>query len=90
MGAEQGLGEYGQISNEQVASWNPDWIVVGAETGTIEEVRGRMLNDAAVAVTNAGRNGQVLVVRNREFLTMSHHAVSLMESMASALYGDRE
>lgn len=88
VGAEQGLGPYGQISAEQVASWNPDWIVAGAETGTIEEVRARMLAEPAVSVTTAGREGRVLVVKNREFLTMSHHAVVLMESLAEALYGD--
>ncbi|MDA0205172.1 MAG: ABC transporter substrate-binding protein [Acidobacteria bacterium] len=88
VGTEQGLGPYGQISAEQVASWNPDWIVAGAENASIEEVRQRMLKDTAVLVTEAGRTGQVLVVKNREFLTMSHHAVELMESLARAIYGE--
>ncbi len=88
VGTEQGLGPYGQISAEQVASWNPDWIVAGAEDATIEEVRERMLKDPGVSVTEAGRKGQVLVVRNREFLTMSQEAVELMESMARAFYAE--
>jgi iron complex transport system substrate-binding protein len=89
VGTEQGLGPYGQISAEQVASWNPDWIVAGAENASIEEVRERMLNDPGVSVTEAGRRGQVLVVKNREFLTMSHHAVELMESLARAIYAEK-
>lgn len=90
VGSEQGLGPYGQISAEQVASWNPDWIVAGAENASIEEVRERMLQDPGVSVTEAGRSGQVLVVKNREFLTMSHHAVELMESLAQAIYAEKK
>jgi iron complex transport system substrate-binding protein len=88
VGTEQGLGPYGQISAEQVASWNPDWIVAGAENASIEEVRERMLKDTGVSVTEAGRTGQVLVVKNREFLTMSHQSVELMESLAQAIYAE--
>lgn len=88
VGSEQGLGPYGQISAEQVASWNPDWIVAGAENASIKEVRERMLKDPGVSVTEAGRTGQVLVVNNREFLTMSQHSVELMESLARAIYAE--
>ena len=88
VGSEKGLGPYGQISAEQVASWNPDWIVAGAENASIEEVRNRMMKDPGVSVTEAGRTGQVLVVQNREFLTMSQHSVELMESIAAAIYGE--
>lgn len=90
VGTEQGLGSYGQISDEQVASWDPDWIVAGAETGTVEEVRTRILSSPGVSVTKAGRTGQVLVLKNRAFLTMSHHSVELMEGLAEALYGDSQ
>jgi iron complex transport system substrate-binding protein len=90
VGSQRGLGPYGQISAEQVASWNPDWIVAGAENASIEEVRDRMLKDPGVSVTEAGRRGQVLVVKNREFLTMSHHAVELMERLARAIYAEKK
>src|SRR5690606_20289926 len=33
--AEQGVGAYGQINSEQVAAWNPDWIIAGAEAGML-------------------------------------------------------
>jgi iron complex transport system substrate-binding protein len=90
VGTEQGLGPYGQISAEQVASWNPDWIVAGAENASIEEVRERMLKDPGVSVTEAGRRRQVLVVKNREFLTMSQYSVELMESLARAIYAENQ
>jgi iron complex transport system substrate-binding protein len=90
VGSEQGLGPYGQINAEQVASWNPDWIVAGAENASIEEVRERMLKDPGVSVTETGRTGQVLVVKNREFLTTSQHAAALMESLAKAIYAEKK
>ncbi|MCY4189403.1 MAG: ABC transporter substrate-binding protein [Bryobacterales bacterium] len=86
VGAEQGIGAYGSISSEHVASWNPDWIVCGGEPDVIESVRERLLGDAGVAVTAAGRKRQILVVNNRLYVSMSQHAVGLMEALAAALY----
>ena len=46
----------------------------------------RLLGDAGVAATTAGKTGQVLVVENRFFASMSHHAVHLMRRLAEELY----
>ncbi|MYA79742.1 MAG: ABC transporter substrate-binding protein [Acidobacteriia bacterium] len=86
VGAEQGIGPYGSISSEHVASWNPDWIVCGGEPDSNESVRERLLADPGVAVTAAGRERQILVVDNRRYLSMSQYAVGLMEALAAALY----
>lgn len=85
--AEQGVGPYGFISSEQVVAWNPDWIVAGVEAGKARSVRDRLLADPGVAVTRAGREGRVLLLEYRAYLSMSHHAVAVMESLAAALYG---
>lgn len=88
--AEQGVGPYGSITSEQVAAWNPDWIVAGVEHRHAESTRNRLLADPGVAVTRAGREGQLLLVENRAYLSMSHHAVVLMEAIAAALHaGDQ-
>ena len=84
--SEQGIGQYADISSEQVAAWNPEWIVAPAGSGAAEQVRYRLLADAGIAVTKAGRSGQILIVESRQFTTMSQHAVSLMEAIATALY----
>ncbi len=81
-----GIGQYADISSEQVAAWDPDWIVAPAASGSAEQVRARLLGDAGIAVTKAGRSGQILIVETRQFTTMSQHAVSLMEAIAAGLY----
>ena len=84
--SEQGIGPYADISSEQVAAWDPDWIVAAAGYGDAEQVRDQLLADVGISVTKAGRSGQVLIVESRQFTTMSQHAVGLMESVATALY----
>lgn len=86
--AEHGIGQYADISGEQVAAWNPDWIVTAAAHGATGQARDRLLADPGIAVTKAGRSGQILVVESRVFTAMSQHAVSLMEAIAAGLYGD--
>ena len=86
VGAERGIGPYGSISSEQVAAWNPDWIVAGGEPEFAADLRARLLADTGVAVSTAGRNGQVLIVENRRYLSMSQHVAGLLEDIAAAIY----
>ena len=86
VGSMQGLSSYAKIGSEQVAAWNPDWIISGANPGDEKALRRRLLGDAGVAATTAGKTGQVLVVENRFFASMSHHAVHLMRRLAEELY----
>lgn len=86
VGSEQGLSSYEKIGSEQIAAWNPDWIISGANPGEQRSLRLRLLSDAGVATTTAGKTGQVLVVENRFFASMSHHAVHMMQQLAEAIY----
>lgn len=86
--AEQGIGPHGMISGEQVAGWNPDWIIADAPAGEEAALRRRLLEQPGVAVTTAGRSGQILVLDHRRFITMSQHAAALVEAVAAALYPD--
>ena len=86
--SEQGIGQYADISSEQVAAWDPEWIVAPADRGATEQVRDRLLADAGIAVTQAGRSGQILIVESRQFTTMSQHAVGLMEAISAGLYAE--
>ena len=86
--AEQGIGPHGTISGEQIAAWDPDWIIADAPAGEEHAVRRRLLDQPGVAVTVAGRTGQILVLDHRRFITMSHHAANLLEAVAAALYPD--
>ena len=84
--AERGIGPYGSISSEQVAAWNPDWIIAGGELESAADLRARLLEDRGVAFSTAGRNGKVLIVENRRYLSMSQHVVGLLEDIAAAIY----
>ena len=84
--AEQGIGPYGSISSEHVAAWNPDWIVAGGEPGSAADLRASLLADTGVAISPAGRNGRVLIVENRRYLSMSQHVAGLLEDIAAAIY----
>ena len=86
--AEQGIGPHGDIGSEQIAAWDPDWIVADAPAGDEAAVRRRLLDHPAVAVTTAGRTGQILVIDHRQFITMSQYAAGLTETVAAALYPD--
>ena len=86
--AEHGVGAHGMIGGEQIAAWNPDWIIADAPAGGEAAARLRLLDHPAVAVTTAGRSGQVLVLDHRRFITMSQYAAGLTEAVAAALYPD--
>ena len=85
--AEQGIGQYADISGEQVAAWDPEWIVTAAAHGAAGQARDRLLADPGIAVSKAGRSGQILVVESRLFTAMSQHSIGLMEAIAAGLYG---
>jgi iron complex transport system substrate-binding protein len=85
--AEQGLGGFPTISAEQVAAWQPDFIVAGADTNRFDETRRRLLSDPAIAASRAGRAGRLILIDNRYFLTVSQHVVKAIRALADGLYG---
>ncbi|MEW6736549.1 MAG: ABC transporter substrate-binding protein [Acidobacteriota bacterium] len=87
--AQQGIKGFQKISTEQIATWQPDFIVTGAENGKAEEVRRRLLADPAIASSQAGRAGRIIVIDNRYFLTVSHHVVRSIETLAEGLYSNK-
>lgn len=86
--AEQGVTGIQKISSEQVLNWQPDFLIVGAETGMVESTVQRILADPAIAATTAGQNRRIIVVDNRHFLAVSHYIVPALRTMAAGLYPD--
>ena len=62
--------------------------MAGVDSRHADSTRDRLLADPGIAVTRAGRKGQVLLIENRAYLSMSHHAVVMMEALAAALHGE--
>jgi iron complex transport system substrate-binding protein len=87
VGAEGGLKGYDQVSSEQIIRWNPEWIVAGAEKGKTKELLARLMADPGISLTQAARNGHILVFEQHVFLPMSPFTRLIMNTLAEALYG---
>ena len=88
--AENGISEFGKISQEKIIEWQPDFIVAGANQNEIETKRQQLLNDPLIKTTKAAKNGNVIVIDNRHYLAVTHHVVRAIETLADALYGKRQ
>lgn len=84
--AQNGIVGYTNVSREQLTKWNPDLIVTGADKNAIEEKRRALLNDPAVATTNAGKNKRIIVIPNQFYLSVTHHQIKAIEQLAQELY----
>jgi cobalamin transport system substrate-binding protein len=88
--AEQGIKGFAKINSEKILEWRPDFLITGANRGKEKSVRDRLLEDPAVANSDAARAGRVIVIDNRHFLTVSQHIVGFVEDLANGLYGNRK
>ncbi len=87
VGAEGGLKGYNTVNSEQIIRWNPEWIVAGADKGKTSVVLARLMADPVIALTQAARNGHILVFEYHVFLPMSPYTKLLVTALAEALYG---
>jgi iron complex transport system substrate-binding protein len=85
--ATHGFVGYDRVTDEHIVRWNPDWIVAGAEPGTAEQVRARMLSNPAIAATSAAQKGRLIVLEHHVFLPLSPFTTQLVEAISAALYG---
>ncbi len=90
VGAEGGLVGYSSVNSEQIIRWNPEWIVAGADPDKVQQVLAKLLADPAIALTQAARNGHVLVLENHIFLPLSPFTTRLVTAIAQAIYGNRQ
>ena len=87
VGAEGGLRGYNSVNTEQIVQWNPQWIIAGADRGKTKEVLDRMLQDPGIAITQAARDGHIVVLENNVFLPMSPFTTLFVNAIAEAIYG---
>lgn len=87
VGAEGGLHGYDNVSTEQIVRWDPEWIIAGADPGMTKQALARLLEDPAIALTQAAKKGRVLVLENNIFLPMSPFTTLIVRAMAEAIYG---
>lgn len=87
VGAEGGLDGYESVNSEQILRWNPEWIVTGADAGKTKQQLQKLLSDPAIGLTQAARNGRILILDQRLFLPMSPYTAVALEALGEALYG---
>jgi len=78
------------VNFEQIIRWDPEWIVAGAKTGDTKQVLATLMSDPAISLTQAARNGHIVVLDNRVFLPMSPYTSILVQAIAEAIYGRHE
>jgi iron complex transport system substrate-binding protein len=86
--AEQGLKGFPKISSEQVAKWDPDFLVTGAYPDKFDEARRLLLADPAIASSRAARAGKIIILDNHYYLAVSQHIVRAIEALADGLYSN--
>jgi iron complex transport system substrate-binding protein len=89
VGAENGLVGYDSVNFEQIVRWDPEWIVAGAKTGNTKQVLATLMSDPAISLTQAARNGHIVVIDNRVFLPMSPYTSIFVRAIAEAIYGQQ-
>lgn len=84
--AEKDFDGFPKISAEQVAQWNPDYLVVGAAPREFDAVRARLMSNPAIAASEAGREGRIILIDDRALLSTSHHITKAVDALTRGLY----
>jgi iron complex transport system substrate-binding protein len=88
--AEHGITGFAKVSVEKLAEWQPDFVVNGAGTRQMEDVRKQLLADPVIAASKAGRAGHVLIIDDRYFLAVSQYVTRFVEELANGIYGKQK
>jgi iron complex transport system substrate-binding protein len=88
--AQEGFDGFPEISAEQIARWNPDFIIASAAPARFEETRASLLANPAIAASDAGKLGRIIVIDTRTLLAVTHHITKAVDALARGLYGNDE
>lgn len=84
--AEQGIEQYAKVSDEQILTWQPQFIISYAQLGEFDQVYRQLLNNPAIAASEAGQAGKIIIVDNRYLLAVSQYIVKAIKVLADSLY----
>ena len=87
LAAEQGIEQHVKINSEQILAWQPDFIITQASHGEFAKVRVKILQMPAIAASDAGKKGQIIVIDNRHFMSVSHYIIYGIKALFEGLYG---
>ena len=84
--AEHGIAYHVKISEEQILAWQPDFIVTHAYQSKFAEARNQLLENPTIAASAAGKNGRIIVIDNRHFMSVSQYIVYGIKKLFDGLY----
>src|ERR1700721_2600615 len=87
VGAENGIVGFDSVNFEQIVPWDPEGIIAGAKTARTTKFLATLMSDPAISLTQAARNGHIVVLDNRVFLPMSPYTSIFVQAIAEAVYG---
>jgi iron complex transport system substrate-binding protein len=88
--AEAGIKQYIKISEEQILHWQPDFIITHAANDEFTLIKQQLLKNPAIAASQAGQLGKIIVIDSRYFLSISQYIVRGIETLAEELYFNDE
>lgn len=83
---EQGIEYYAKISDEQILTWQPQFIISHAQPGEFDKVYQQLLSNPAIAASDAGQAGRIILVDNRYLFAVSQYIVKAIRVLADSLY----
>jgi iron complex transport system substrate-binding protein len=84
--AAHGVDGHIKLSSEQVIEWQADFIVTGANQGEFDTARRQLLKNPAIAASDAGKAGRIIVIDNRYFLSVSQYIIYGIKELTEKLY----
>ncbi len=84
--AEQGIESYVKISDEQILTWQPQFIISHAQLGEFDKVYQLLLSNPAIAASNAGQTGRIIIVDNRYLFAVSQYIINAIRVLVDNLY----
>ena len=84
--AEQGIESYVKISDEQILTWQPQFIISHAQLGEFDKVYQQLLSNPAIAASNAGQTGKIIIIDNRYLFAVSQYIINAIRVLADSLY----
>lgn len=78
------LSGWAPLSQEVLATLNPDFVVISGDPAQEKEIRAQLLSSPAWQKLKAVQAGRLIIVPERQLYTVSHHVTKLVKTLAAA------
>ncbi len=78
------LSGWAPLSQEVLATLNPDFVVTSGEPAQKKEIQAQLLRSPAWQKLKAVQAGRLIIIPDRQLYTVSHHVTKLVKTLAAA------